>query len=384
MSDAKPTFAAEAARDYHAARSRPKGPKANGDDATAHAPRFKLVPFDQLKPGTEPPYLVEGLIPRIGLTVVWGPPKCGKSFWIFDLCMYVALGWSYRHRGVQGGAVVYCAFEGGIGFQKRAEAFRRHHSLKQKPPFYLIDARADLAKDYSVLIADIRTQLGNSRPAAIVLDTLNRSLNGSENKDEDMTKYIRAADALREAFDCAVIIVHHCGVNDTRPRGHTSLTGAVDAQLAVGRESANNVLVTVEWMKDGAEGEQVASRLEAIEVGTDETGKSITSCVVVKVEASAIRETKTAKLSRSARALRDAIVEALDAHGADTVICGNTVRAVALGHVRDEFGRRYVTAEPDPAKAANAKSKAFRRSLDRLPPGFGMGAHDGTELIWRA
>src|SRR5262245_247683 len=29
-------------------------------------------------------YLVARLIPLIGLVVVWGPPKCGKSFWIFD------------------------------------------------------------------------------------------------------------------------------------------------------------------------------------------------------------------------------------------------------------------------------------------------------------
>ena len=27
-------------------------------------------------------------IPRVGLVVVWGPPKCGKSFWAFDLAMH--------------------------------------------------------------------------------------------------------------------------------------------------------------------------------------------------------------------------------------------------------------------------------------------------------
>jgi RecA-family ATPase len=58
---------------------------------------------------------------------------------------------------------------------------------------------------------------------AVVLDTLNRSLNGSENSDEDMGKYIKATAAIREAFNCAVLVVHHCGVNDSRPRGHTSL-----------------------------------------------------------------------------------------------------------------------------------------------------------------
>ena len=77
-----------------------------------------------------------------------------------------------------------------------------------------------------------------------MLDTLNRSLAGSESDDKDMAAYIKAADAIREAFGCVVVVVHHCGVQETRPRGHTSLTGAVDAQLAVKRDAAGSVVVT--------------------------------------------------------------------------------------------------------------------------------------------
>src|SRR5262249_9392477 len=60
----------------------------------------------------------------------------------------------------------------------------------------------------------------------------NRSLAGSESSDEDMTAYLNAADAISEAFGCVIIIVHHCGVDGTRPRGHTSVTGTADVQLA--------------------------------------------------------------------------------------------------------------------------------------------------------
>jgi hypothetical protein len=90
-----------------------------------------------------------------------------------------------------------------------------------------------------------------------------------------MTAYLGAADAIREAFNCAVIIVHHCGVDGSRPRGHTSLTGTVDAQLAVKRDAAGNIVVTVECMKDGPEGEVVASRLDRVELGIDEDGDPI-------------------------------------------------------------------------------------------------------------
>src|SRR5262245_37115718 len=203
---------------------------------------FRLVPFNQLSPGTSSSYLVKGLIPRVGIVAVWGPPKCGKSFWAFDVAIHSALGWEYRGRRVIAGTVVYCAFEGAEGFKARAAAFRQHHSVASdaEVPFFLMPTRLDLVKDHAGLIASIQQQ--SETPVLVVLDTLNRSLRGSESSDEDMTAYLNAADAIREAFECAVVIVHHCGVDGTRPRGHTSLTGTVDAQLAVKRDAADNVL----------------------------------------------------------------------------------------------------------------------------------------------
>jgi len=81
--------------------------------------------------------------------------------------------------------------------------------------------------------------------------------------------------------------VHHCGTDASRPRGHTGLTGAVEVQLSVARDEANdkNFLVTLEYMKDGMVDERpIASFLEQVEVGIDEDGDPMTSCVVKPVE----------------------------------------------------------------------------------------------------
>jgi hypothetical protein len=87
--------------------------------------------------------------------------------------------------------------------------------------------------------------------------------------------------------------VHHCGVDGTRPRGHTSLTGAADVQLSVTRDTLDNVVTMVECAKDGPQGAEILSRLEVVEVGVDEDGDGdgevITSCVVAEVDASAPR-----------------------------------------------------------------------------------------------
>jgi hypothetical protein len=46
-------------------------------------PRFKLVPFHKISVGSERVYLVKGIIPRLGLVVIWGPPntRCRSRAW---------------------------------------------------------------------------------------------------------------------------------------------------------------------------------------------------------------------------------------------------------------------------------------------------------------
>jgi len=46
--------------------------------------RFHLTRFRDIAITEGVAYLVKDLIPTNGLVVVWGPPKCGKSFWMFD------------------------------------------------------------------------------------------------------------------------------------------------------------------------------------------------------------------------------------------------------------------------------------------------------------
>jgi len=136
-------------------------------------------------------------------------------------------------------------------------------------------------------------------PDIVVIDTLNRALQGDENSSEDMAKFIRAADAIRTAFGCLVLLIHHCGVVGTRPRGHTSLAGADDVQIAVERDKEGNVIATVEHMKDGPSGTVIASKLEVVELGTDMDGDPLTSCVVVPTEVDAAGK-KLTKVQRFA------------------------------------------------------------------------------------
>lgn len=342
--------------------------------------RLALVPFHKIETDTAPGYLVKGLIPCDGFTVVWGPPKCGKSFWIFDVSMHVVLGWDYRGRHVKPGPVVYVACEGAHGFKARVAAFRQQHLNGETPLFFLVPSQIDLIEEHNELARQIDLTLRDAAPVAIVLDTLNRSLRGSENSDEDMSGYIKAADALREKFKCAVVVVHHCGTEGTRPRGHTSLTGAVDAQLAIRRDASGLVTVTVEWMKDGPEGDRIHSRLEVVEVGKDDDGDPVTSCVVVPVEKP---EKMTKPLTGHAKTAYEALIAVaekrqIDAESEHNHAKNRTFGKCPVGEWREEFKRRQVDGldiKPD------TLLKRFSRATDTLKQRGIIELYDGMAWI---
>jgi hypothetical protein len=342
---------------------------------------FPLVAFADIRLATERrDYLVKGLLPRSGLVVVWGPPKCGKSFWATDLGLHIALGWEYRGRRVQQASVVYISLEGRHGLPARLKAFKNHHGVKAAP-FYLITTPLDLVRKADALIASIEAQLGDKKPGAIFIDTLNRSLVGSESKDEDMAAYLAAAGKVEQKFGCLVVIVHHCGIDATRPRGHTSLSGAVEVQLAVKRGASGEIVATVELAKDGPEGAEIFSRLETVEVGTDADGDKIASLVVLPADASTGSRLTTHKLSDRDRLALDALAEATLTSGVATP-SGFGLPAAITNVCPVNAWRNALFANGVLDRDAANPREPFRRLRERLQASRLIGQRD--LFVWRA
>jgi AAA domain len=343
--------------------------------------RFRLLAFNDIKLDDGGMYLIKGLLPRVGLAVVWGAPKCGKSFWTFDALMHVALGWEYRGHRVAPGPVVYCALEGVQGFRNRIEAFRQAKLSEAdcgSPQFYLVAASLSLVADHQALIGDIRRQLGDRSPVAICLDTLNRSLAGSESSDEDMAAYIRAADAIRDALDCLVLIVHHCGHDGSRPRGHSSLMGALDVQIAVSRNATGNIVAELELTKDGEVGLQFVSRLVQRDIAFDQDGDAITSCVVDAVEG-ACPARKGRSPPRSAQAALRALQTAIDEVGERAPV-SNTIPSSVRVVPNDTWRRYCYQSGISDSDEPEARKKAFSRAHKLLVDGNHVQAHN--EYRW--
>jgi hypothetical protein len=346
-------------------------------------PRFAMTRLIDLTLDTEPRWLVEDLLPKYGLVVVWGPPSCGKSFWTFDLVGHVALGRPYGkdERYVEQGAVLYIAAEGEGGSAARGIAFRREISKDDDPPLFLMPTSLDLVGDCDALIDRVHDQLANDGAVVvIVIDTLNRTLHGSESKDEDMGAYVKAADRLRAAFNCAVILIHHCGVNGERPRGHTSLTGAVDTQLAInGTDGVRTV--KIEKLRDGVTGGQLVFNLIAVKVGIEaRRNKPITSCVVEHLGESAATKKQqprmTSAMKRALEILFDMIARGMGVKLDDG---GTYIPTGTLG-VRVDDWRTQCYRGGISTGGQEAKRKAFVGAHDRLVAEGLVGERD--EWVW--
>lgn len=342
---------------------------------------FPLIPFDDAArlPAT-PPDLIKGLLPSVGMGLLWGPSKTGKTFLALDIAFHVTLGHDYRGRRVQKGPVVYCAFEGESGFRKRMMAIRTERmppGIVPQVPFYLQPKTMDFAKRWPDLVRSVKSGLGGVRPKMVILDTLNRSLVGSESSDEDMAGYIQAVDGLRQALNCFVMIVHHCGNDNSRPRGHSSLTAAVDVQLAI--EMSRDGLITIrrELARDDAAGLELASRLRPVIVGADEDGDPITSCVVEPADLEA-KPRGRPKMTPNDKLILRALKDALAAAGSEVALPGIPAGTVSVP-VQVWRTKAYDILS---AEKLSAKRVAFRRAQRGLHVAGIIGIHD--EKAWIA
>lgn len=248
--------------------------------------RFRLLTPDELASRPPAQYRIKQVLPAEGLAVIYGPPKSGKTFIVLDAAAAITEGrewFGYRTRPCQ---IVYVGLEGEGGLSQRWQAYRLVKGDTGKDRLRFVTAQL------SLLLADDITDLANAIKAAdadagiVIIDTLNAASPGAdENSSVDMGRIIAAAKRLQAALGGLVLLVHHAGKELSRGlRGHSSLSGAVDAIIEVSRDNNDNREWAVTRAKDGPESEPRPFRLDVVELGSDEDGDPITSCIVEPAE----------------------------------------------------------------------------------------------------
>lgn len=150
-------------------------------------------------------------------------------------------------------------------------------------------------------------------------------------------------------------------------------------QIAVRRGSPGEIVATTELAKDFAEGDEIFSRLERVEVGTDPNGDPIHSMVVTSAETTNTTRTDNRKLSGRQRLAIEALDECI-------ISCGERAPAalglpaaaltVSIAAWRDELHKRAVVDSDGPNPRQD-----FKRLRTSLQARHVIGI--SGELVWK-
>lgn len=235
-------------------------------------------------------FIVKGVLQLGTLIVVFGEPNCGKTYWVLDIALTIAGGQPWNGRKVTRGLVMYIAGEGTDGIKNRVAASQTRGLSSRGIPLAIINRAADLLHldgDMEGLLAAVQQAQSDSgeKCVLIVVDTLARAMaGGDENSGEDMSALIANADRLRKETGAAVLLIHHCGKDASKgARGHSSLRGAVDTEIAIEGQAGRRT-ATVTKQRDLPSGQLFAFELEQQMLGHDEDGDPVFSCIVKHLE----------------------------------------------------------------------------------------------------
>lgn len=249
--------------------------------------RYKLQSANDLQNAPPLRWLVRDVVPADSLAALFGPSASGKSFLALDLCAAIAGGCEWFGRCVTAAPVVYVALEGEAGLSKRAKAWSARNRRALPNGLRFITQPFDLRNPSDV--DDLaHAVLAGGGAHLLVIDTLNRAAPGAdENSSRDMSEIIENLKALKDRIGGAVLVVHHTGKDSSKGlRGHSSLFAALDAAVEVTRTDNRRAWSTAK-VKEGEDGERYAFALRVVDLGEDEDGEPVTSCVIVPDDSAA-------------------------------------------------------------------------------------------------
>lgn len=229
---------------------------------------------------------VKHVIPKRGLIVVYGAPGSSKSFFVLDLIAHVARGLPWRGHRVKQSRIAYVAAEGVAGFGNRLAAYSRHNDLPLTDLPVFVRGGSILLNDSALELAEAVKQLGDV--GIVVIDTLAAVTPGAnENTSEDMGQAIASANLVMQSTGASVILIHHANKSGEM-RGWSGLLAAADNTIRVEHdEPTGRRTAYVEKQKEGRSSGAYPYRLQVVDLGTDEDGDAITSCVVEETEQAA-------------------------------------------------------------------------------------------------
>jgi len=182
----------------------------SNDSTPNHQARLEILSADQIlnTKWPEPVWAVPGLLP-VGLTILAGAPKIGKSWLSLQLAKAIASGGEFLGTAVEKGPVLVCALEDtGARLQKRI--------LAMGWPAYLnvdfIPIPAQGSQPWSMLnggLDKLTQQIYSSGYRLVVIDTLSRAIPGDQQDVQIMTRALTPLQETAHQVNCGIMLTDH-------------------------------------------------------------------------------------------------------------------------------------------------------------------------------
>ena len=225
----------------------------------------------------------------------------------------------------------------------------------------------------------------------VVLDTMSATFAmESQNDAAEVTAVCKRLKQIGEKVKVFAFGVHHLGKDETRDAaGSFAWRANVDIMwsfIATGDRVRGEVVrreFCISKTRDGIEGPVSDYRLDIVELGEDEDGDPITSCVIDPVEAQPKAAKKTKPLSPAEKAFEDAFNECALAAPIKHKVDGDgpEVTAVDAEKLKAEFFKRHPSGK-------EAARKTWDRQNGAPATLYKSGRYafrnlDTQTLIWR-
>ena len=349
-------------------------------------------------------WLIDNVLPKRAFCALYGPPGSYKSFVALDIAEAVATGRAWMGREVQAaGAVLYICGEGFGGIGARIKACKMHNRTQAGAEIYVIRAAINLrssAEDFDLLVASIKDLVERTgvQFELVQIDTLARAFGGgNENNSEDMGAFIHNAGRIQRMLNCAMMVLHHSGKDQTKGlRGHSSLLGAVDTQLellkidSVPNPSgpiAGSGILTISKQKDGQDGVKIGFEMVKVEIQASALGiadaqislavRASDEAIQQQAQAQAVaREEKPRKLQENQQVALNAIHKAIEKNGHMTNIGDQRHKTVSVNEWKEEFVKLKGDSHSINSDFYKGKKSMFAKEL------VGYYKTDVAEYCW--
>jgi hypothetical protein len=202
---------------------------------------WRLLDDVELLDMHDPEFLIQGVVPRKSVGVLYAPSGAGKTTLVASIATSLATGreW-FGHHVCHRGASVYVATEDPAGYKVRVRAKKIAERLPLNVPIgmYTFPEPIDLRDVTSVArftrFLQRAFESGDLPRELLIVDTYAAATPGAaENSSEDTTLAMVHAQQWREALGLTVLLVHHTNAGGTRERGHSAMRGAADFMIAM-------------------------------------------------------------------------------------------------------------------------------------------------------